>query len=313
MYTNIDMTAFGQKLRAVREGLKIPRKKIEETTGITSESLRLIEKGAVIPRISTLHILSNVYKVDLMVELETINRANPLVLLHDYLDEIILYNDLEGIMDTELDIQKIMHGQALQVIDDIEMDQFASVLGYIKLTYSDLVEDCGQAAHGFKEALRLRHDNFEWQYMHQYLYTFLELRLLFLGGIAFAGQKNYDISSKLFTFVAENLKKSGLSKVHYKKLYLKAICNLSFNEHISNNNSQALRYANMGIVYCVDNDMMYLLETLYFRKAIALYLTGDPTYKEVLAYVAPLLKIQKKKKVLDSYRRACKRIYNLDL
>ena len=64
MFRMLDTHEFGSQIRKMREELNFTRKQVEELTGVNKETLRKIERGDVVPQITTLQLLSVEYRTD---------------------------------------------------------------------------------------------------------------------------------------------------------------------------------------------------------------------------------------------------------
>ena len=67
MFSSYDMKSFGVALRTIRESLNLTRSQVSEHLDMYTDTLRKIELGSVIPRYDSLEMLSQLYKIDILI------------------------------------------------------------------------------------------------------------------------------------------------------------------------------------------------------------------------------------------------------
>ena len=121
------------------------------------------------------------------------------------------------------------------------------------------------------------------------------------------------ISTKILLFILEYLI-DGIDPVNEVQiLVLKVYTNLSYNYHKEDNNILALKYANDGIDYAIDNSNMSFLSLLYGRKGIAEFLLGADCYLDSLQKSIHLLEINKQFKLAEVYKNTYYEKYKISL
>lgn len=311
MFRMLDTTEFGSQIRKMREELNFTRKQVEELTGVNKETLRKIERGDVVPQITTLQLLSVEYRTDLIKTFNTYKNNNLLLNTNNLIDELLLTHS--GTTDT-LEHYKITPDdtEICNYIDPVELSQFNSFIDYLPVSNLDDKEKKYEAIEGLFDSLRMHHDEFELNNLELYSYSYIEHRILFVCGVIYAELKEYDLSNTIFNFLYTHLSIDDYSSSKSKQLYIKLLCNIAYNHHSLDHHALTYEIATTGIDICNKYNSGYLLEVLIYRKAVAQYFLNDPETLKTFGHVRAVLEIKGYTKQLEIYSKVTKEKYNID-
>jgi transcriptional regulator with XRE-family HTH domain len=311
MFIYLDIIEFGSQLRKVREKLNISRSKVEDTTGITQETIRKIEKGIVIPKLDTLQILSSIYKCDLLELLAETKDSNKYYALHEEIDKLFLFSSDEESHLTDFK-EKFLQKKSINTVEDpIEVEQFNIFIDALLRSYTSDSKIKLDLLTKLVDALKLRHSDFNIENFDSLIYTYFEIRILFLCSVIYAELGDYLIANRISYYILESFEFKAKKSLATYKLKIKVLCNISCNYHVLNDNEKALEIAEMGIQYCIDNSLLFLLDFFCFRKAIALFLLNREGYETYFQYISCLLSLQGRFESLKSFKESAERIYGI--
>ncbi|HSN66455.1 MAG TPA: helix-turn-helix transcriptional regulator, partial [Fusibacter sp.] len=100
MLSSYDLSKFSSRLKSIRKTLGYAQLEVSESTGINSDTLRRLENGLSIPRFDTLEVLSQFYKVNLILLLDSYKISSQLSYYYDLIDYYMINNDTESITRT---------------------------------------------------------------------------------------------------------------------------------------------------------------------------------------------------------------------
>jgi len=312
MFRMLDTHEFGSQIRKMREELNFTRKQVEELTGVNKETLRKIERGDVVPQITTLQLLSVEYRTDLIKTFNTYKNNNLLLNTNNLIDELLLSHS--GTTDS-LEYYHITaeDTEICNYIDPIELSQFNSFIHYLPISNLDDKERKYEAIEGLFESLRMHHEKFELNDLEVYSYSYIEFRILFICGVTYAELKDYNSSNKIFNFLYTQFSIDDFSPSKSKQLYIKLLCNIAYNHHSLDNHALTYEIVNTGIDICNKYNSGYLLEVLLYRKAVAQYFLNDPDAIKTFGHVRAVLEIKNYPEQLKIYSKVTKEKYNIDL
>lgn len=311
MFIYLDIRELGLQLRKIREKLNISRGKIEDVTGITKETLRKIEKGDVIPKLDTLQILSSIYKCDLIELLAETKDSSKYYAMHEEIDNMLLYSSREEIYLTDFKEKFLQNKDITSVEDPIEIKQFNIFIEALPKSCASDSEIKEEALNNLMIALNFRHPDFNITCFDSFIYTYFEIRILFLCSVIYGELGDYIIANSISHYILQSFEFKSKESLGIHKLKIKILCNLSCNYHGLNNNEKALQFADIGIKYCLDHGFLYLLETFYYRKAIAIFLLKRDDCEEYLEYISSLLTLQGRFESLKSFKQLANEIYGI--
>jgi len=303
---------FGSKIRAIREELNYTRLQVDQLTGVNKETLRKIEKGDVVPKLTTLQLLSAEYRIDLIKLFNTYKDNNILLNTNNLIDNIMM-NHADS--TDSLDAYKILDKdiKSYNLIDPIEIEQFNSFLTYLPMSQYPDKDKKKAAIDGLIKAVSIRHVHFTIENMTKFSYSYIELRILFLIGVVYAELKDPKLSNYIFSTVHEHLEIDEYSSSKSKQLYIKLLINIAYNQHSLNNPSKVLEVAEHGISICNTYNSSYLLEALLYRKAVALHELKKPEALNTFKQVRAILEIKGYDQQLELYSKITLDKYNIEL
>lgn len=224
---------------------------------------------------------------------------------------MLLYSSREEMYLTDFKNKFLQNKDKNSVEDPIEKDQFNIFIDALPQSCASDKETKNKAIDKLINALKLRHPDFKIEYFDLFIYTYFEIRILFLCSVIYGELGDYIIANRILHHIIESFELKSKGRLESYKLKIKILCNLSCNYHGLNNNEKALEIAEMGIQYCIENGLLYLLETFYFRKAIALFLLKKEGYEPYFQYISNLLTLQGRYESLNSFKESAERIYGI--
>lgn len=306
----IDTKTFGLRVREIREKCGFTRKQIEINIGISTETLRKIEKGEALPRISTMQLLSRIYNFDIIKMLNDIKNGNILDNRNQIIDKLLTSNpkhcqalDSLIITDSELDFSDKL------LFDDIK--QFNAIVRCLPLSNSNDSSKKREAIKKLFSSLEKFDREVNINSFDRFSYTYLELRILFIIGVTYAELGTYKTSSKIFNFLKDYITFGPYLSHSCTKLYIKLLCNIAFNQHIENLHIEVIKTCNYAIALCNDIESSYLLEVMLYRKAIAQYLLEDKLFKNTLVQCKKILEIKKLDDQIETYTKSTFKYYGI--
>lgn len=313
MFISYNLVEFGEKLKDLRKDLGLSQLEIQRKAGVSADTLRRIEKGEVIPRYETMEILSTIYKEDLLTLLKDARIDKLLFEYHDQLDELIAFYDEEKMIALEEEIRGNFSSEFKDsVVNPDEVLQFLELIQGTSLYHSRFREDHEEAKTLLLGSLKRTWPDFTLRKFKNYKYSYIELRILLLLSILMAEKDKIYLSTNILFFIHNRLE-NNLSSMYHNHLIIKIYTNLCYNYHLEDNHEKVLELANKGIDYCLLIETTHGLNSLYYRKAIAEYQLGDPTYEESLQKAFFILHMTENHSLLEVYKEVTKAQYGIEL
>lgn len=300
-----DLSSFGKKLIELRQAIGYSQKKISELSGVNIETLRKIENGKVIPKQETLDYLSDVYKKDL----------NDLLLKCKY-NDYSKFNDIKNRMESKLDKDEfytlqtelyefwILFSNTKNSYVKMQINQFILLIESVMLNKGERKRN--EALDKLIDALEIGNPEFTKSNYYSYVYSSLEIRLLMNIALILNKIESAKKSLEVLTFCYENVEPDD-------NIYSKVCFNLSYAYHRVDCHENALKYASLGIEYCIQNRDFNGLNLQYFREGIAKFLLNHGDYMTSLRKALAQTEILEQYELKDSMIRSCKKNYNIDL
>jgi transcriptional regulator with XRE-family HTH domain len=287
-----DNTKFGLRLRELRSQIGLRHVDIEQIFNISSETLRKIEGGKSTPRIETLAILSNAYCVNLIQLYDSFKTLNSPMSHYDQVDKAICDLNIDKLELITSSFTSHSNNLVNTYDEQIELQQFNLFVEAVKESFESNNKSKKNALIKLISAIKIREANFQLEVFHKYVFFQFELRLLIVIGVILAELKEINQSSDILYFVLKRFDQSNHASHYEKQLILKILNNLSYNEHILSNYKNANDYATSAITFAIENNLIYILEDLYFRKAVAHFRLGYTDYLEYFNRSISILEIR---------------------
>lgn len=317
MFYRINNSEFGKYIKQLRIDKKYSQKKLAEEASISDETIRRLEKGKYMPSISTLHNLSRVLKVDLIKANRNIGTKNVLNYFYSDLDDLIINNNREKLMkitnyfkECELKVENT------NVSEIKEFEQFKKLLEGLELSYENEYGS-EEACVVYEEALRLTNPEIYLNSTKDYSLSYLEMKCLLLFSLEKNSLNKYEesnvVSLSLLKYINNSLVLDIFDSIIFFKI--KLILNIAYNYHGLDKDKEALKYATLGIEYCLKNKTFYLLHGLFYRKAVAQYFLKEnkEEIKFNFGYSIFLLELQDMHELKEIYIKITKETYNIDI
>lgn len=313
MFVSYDCEAFGLRLRALRKDCGLSQNEVSIRTGMNTDTLRRIENGSVIPRYESLEVLSNLYQVNLLQVLDQCKVSNQLLRYYDALDYILLKSDADALQQLieqfRKDASKAKHKQH---IHPQELEQFNLLLINLQKSFSSNLEDKAAAKEGLWRILHDKYPRLSLETLESFAFTDFEAKVLLMVAVLSAELDERPQSTTILSYIKLHKKPQETARHTEKKMYIKALINLSYNNHLDDKHQEAHEVAVAGITECLRYDLLYGLYLLYYRKGIAEIHLQQPAL-ESLQSCFQLLKIQGLEHLIEHYRTVLKALYDFTL
>ena len=313
MFSSYNLEPFGVELKRLRELNSLTQIDVQVLCGINPDTLRRIENGYVIPRYETLEILSDLYKVDLLDLLRNYRSNEKLYDYYDRLDSLICNYDIEILKDLSADFEEFTEDGKTDLITPYTYDQFKLMIKGISQYFSAHGIERIKSVDTFVKSLKLSINEFELLKFKHFNYNIIEKRLLILIALGLAEQENYELSNDYLNLVLDNMDLETNVEYNVSQLIIKVYFQLSYNSHSLSLDKKALEYADKGISYSVEKNIMFGLYVLYYRKAVAEYQLNDENYVDSFNKSITILEIQNKLELAAIYKDITKKMYGINI
>lgn len=307
MFSTNTFENFGKALKAIRNNLGYTRDKVAELTGVNRDTIRRMENNETIPKIETLEILSSCYKVNLLSLLD-IKKQNPILIkIYHNIDNILNNPDLK-VLKKSLDEFLEQTNKLKPTLFNInELNQFHEYVETISNFYFDKSIPIDTHIETLKKVLSYSNEDFDFDNYKSFTYSFIEIRILLSLSTFLIIKEETDEAIELLKYLHKNIHyfifDSKLLELSQAKIYY----NLSTAYYINEYDEECLKVCNEGIEYCLSNDTMSNLHSLYFRKALILKEMGDPDYNKYFYDSLDLIRVKKNKELLETFKTLAKR------
>jgi len=301
MLSSYDLSKFSNRLKSIRKTLGYAQLEVSESTGINSDTLRRLENGLSIPRFDTLEVLSQFYKVNLILLLDSYKISSQLSYYYDLIDYYMINNDTDSITKTIQNFEENIIANEFNMVDIRDIEQLKLFFIGLKLSYQSNNEANKDSLIYLVKSLQISNPLFNIENWQRYKYNFLELRILFTIASIEGHSRNCELSNDILTMILSYLDTSKYAKHYEKVLVIKSYAIMSYNYHRLDIHEMALQYSEIGIQFCIDNSIMTYLALLLSRKGMAMYHLKMDGYQAFILQAIELLKIQKKDSLAKEY------------
>ena len=286
-----DLELFGKEVLEIRNCLGYTQSDVSELSNITTETLRKIENGKIIPRYTTLELLSSTLKKD-------INQ----ILLNYRIPKYKEFYKIKDIIESKLE-----NGQYIDI--DSDLDKLKSIFETISdnnyiyklakqlILLIDLVilniksKDYNNSLIKLNYAMRETTPQFDIRKYNEFVYSSMEVRILMNIALLINRIGSKEKSLELIKFCLHAVDEDEID------LKIKILYNLSYSYHRNNVNEKAQFYANEGIRVSIENNKLNNLGLLYSRKGVAEYFLNDMNYSDSFKRAATLYDIAEQDKL----------------
>lgn len=265
---------FGQKVKKIRESLGYTQKEVQEMCGINRDTLRRIELGVGVPRYDTLQVLSNIYKVDLNRLMNEYKSDENITRYYEKIEEIIIRYKREKLDKIEEELQESYPKEKKSFFNKEVKKLWDTIIG-IKESKSHYLQDKETAIDTLKRAMRYEISDFSIKNLKTYFYSKETKYILILIALGLSGISRREEANIIYEFLMED-------KDIKCNLKIKMMVELSYNYYVLEEYEKAEEAARKGILICVKNELLYGLNVLYSRKAMAEFIMGSESYLDSL-------------------------------
>lgn len=299
-----NLELFGKKMMQIRLDLCLTQNDICELASIDQVTIRRMEKGKVVPRLSTLEVLSPIFKQDLTT-----------LLLKYRLDDFSTFCEIKNILETKLD-----NGEFHTL--HIELKSLNNLLSstknlYYKMLISQLVlftKAIIQYNYNYNdksltlltEAIKITTPHFYLKTYNSFVYSSIEIRILMNIGFVLNRLNNKEKYLEIMGFCINSVESN-------EEIYHKLCHNLAGAYTRIKDFTNALKYSDLGIKSCQENRNSNGLSLLYYGKGIAEYKLDKEDYMESLKTSIYLCKAFGQDKLKNTIINNCKEVYGINL
>lgn len=301
MLSSYDLTNFSSKLKSIRKSLGFSQSEVSENTGINSDTLRRLENGLSIPRFDTLEVLSQFYKENLILILDSYKIDSQLSYFYDLIDYYMVNEDIESISKTIKSFETFINNNTFHMVDDREINQLKLFFKGLELSIKSDKKSVAEAINVLEKSLKISIPMFKLEVWDTFKFNFLEFRILFSIASLEGFNRNCDLSNSIILYILNYLDPSPYSKFYEKMLIVKSYAILSYNYHRLDQHSLAYEYSEKGYNFCIKYSIMAYLHLLLFRKGVAMFHLGLQGYDQYIEQSIALLTIQKNNSVAQNY------------
>ncbi len=311
MFYSYDKKILGIEFKKLRDDARLTRERTSEITNVSIDTIRRIEKGEVIPRYDTLLMLSEAYKKDLVSFMRFLTPSYELNSYYESMDKLIIKYDKSQLNEMEENLKKLLNWVGrTQFCNQNEIEQLLLVTSSLEHYYAErYVLSFEDAINGLKVGI----PNFDVEELECYRYNILEKRLLTVLSINYSMLGEFEVANKILLVIFNDMIEALASNIDELKIILKVIFNISYNYHRLSNNDDAYKFANIGIILCIENDLSYLMGHLMFRKGVAEYFMGNDNYIFTLRNCIRHLKNYEMFRLADLYVKSLAENYKIYL
>jgi transcriptional regulator with XRE-family HTH domain len=313
MFVSYNMVNFGKSIKDIRKANSMTQLEVHKKTLIHIDTLRRIENGTTVPKYETLELLSKLFHIDLLEILKSKRIDSNLYSFYNKMDDILLNNNIADLvaMKNEFSILLSTCDKLDYLIDKNEIDQLHIFIEACQLFYTESPNELEKASLLIIEGLKVSNTAFSLETIAIHNYSEFELRLLLILSTIYMDLSHYQESILILNFLVDILSNRLTLSPHLIKLSIKTFTNLAYCYHLDDHHQNALRYANNGIDFAINNEMFYMLHNLYGRKAIAEHNLQDNNSNNSLNKCIHLLEISNQYELADKYKSIFKDKYNM--
>lgn len=310
MFETYNAKSFGKYLKSIRVNQGMSQEKVSKITSLSTETLRKIENGYVLPRYDTLEYLSRAYKIDLLNVLKSFRYSNELFSFYHKIDTVIMNFDIDNINKLYADYNILLNDNCFNnLIENNDLNQLGLVVTGIQEFYNNSFT---AALKCFNDALSISNTSFAIDQYKTLKYTLFEARILLMISMCKASLKEFKFANNLLIFLLDLLLKNNSSSLDKSPLVIKIYFNLSYNYHTINELEQVIKYSNDGIKYCNSLKSTYLLHGLFYRRGIAKFMLKHDDYLSDIQTSILLLKIADNNSLAEKYAMITQNKYGIN-
>ncbi len=296
---------IGIKLRNIRQQMNLSISKVANLTGIAEETIRRIELDKFEPKISTLEILSDFYRIDI-IELFTRTRKNTSMFSVDFISRV---NELVNLGELEQ-----LHEFADCTLQNLKDSQFPNKNIFLKFLYA-LKHIKYDPTNGQNDTIAYIEDILV-QVSPTYLneseinYPFpIEVSFILLLAIMYRQNSEFDKAIAILKTLIIRIHNMPIINDRFSDYLASAYLNLAYTYHSLGNNELVIS----TVDECLDNiKVSYTkisLSHLLFRKGLALHFIKDTLSYSLLITSLSMMDITNQ----DHMKSVLKNKYDIDI
>lgn len=302
---NINLSAFGELLRGIREELGLSLENVSKLSYIHMESIRRIESGRVIPKFETLELLTPIYKKDL----------NSLFLKHR-LNDYAYYYEIQNRIELKFDRDE-SYSLTIELIELKELIKYVKNPFYKNLIHQLILlikavilykdnNNHNEALNKLINAIEITTTNFSLEIYKSFVYSIMEIRILMNIAFVLNRLKQKEKYLELLEFCFQSVD-------FYDEIFPKICHNLAGVYRRNKNFSKALEITNLGIKSSQETRNFNGLNLLFYGKGISEYFLNMEEYKESILTSICLSKSFGQTVLQEKIEKNCREVFGIEL
>lgn len=314
MFASLNFRSFGEALKQVRLNCNYTQLYVKKACGINTDTLRKLENGYVIPKYETLEILASVYKYDLISLLKVHSEDNVLVNIYSKLDQAIIKSNLDDIGHVISSFKDYLNeSETVDIINKQMLHLLDTFLNESINYHDDDYHNYNDSIENLITALSESIDNFDISNIGEFRYNYLELRTLMFIGLFYVKNESIKLSNDILLFSVQYLIDQRTYSRESNELITKLQLNISYNYYRLNEYTKSLEKAEKTIKSAAEQNSLYCLPQLYFRKATAEFRLGIANYENSFKKGIMLFEVTGNEELAAIYKRITKEKYNVEI
>ena len=318
MLHNYQTKDFGNRIRNIRKGMNLSQQDVSELSGVNLDTLRKIENGYVVPRYDTLEILSITYRTDLLEIFKNYRFTADLYELYNMLDRYIVDYQVDKLKDIKDKINNLdgeVYSMVILASEINKLELLVDAIYYFNQSEKEPQKKSllQTAMDKLIQAIMVHNEDFKLEKVTSYKFNYFDVRILVIMAVVLRKMGKGEKSNEILLFVLEIVDKSSHAPFLEKLLVIKIIANISYNFYSVDDHENTIKYSDLGITYAQDNNLMYGLSLLFWRKGIAQKIMGIEGFMRNMERSINILDIQGNQQLKELYLKILKERYEIEL
>lgn len=287
---NTHLLGIGSILRDLRKSLGYTLQQVSEETGIADETIRRIEVSKFEPKLSTLEILSDYYRLDL-IELIARKRVHDSIFSEDLISKVNDVLNQHDLAEVRRFAESILKDS--EFVDTNHNSNIAKFLYSLKYIKYDPINGQNDTISILEDVLL----NISPDYLNEKKLSFsfpFEMSIILLLSTIYRQNNDYEKAISLLQVSILRIKKMPLINDRFSDYLASSYLNLAYTYHSMGENENVIKIVND----CFNNDKVNYTKTaiayLLFRKGLALFLLKDSIGEAILITSMSLMDIKTK-------------------
>ncbi len=304
-----NMKAFGKKIKELRKKRNFSRDYITEVSGISKGALTNIENGKSIPKLDTIHLLSIILKVDILMIFNDY-RYNESSSFYKFSKNT--YTDIiEGNIKALNESIRLYKEDSLTEVKKADVVIRKSVerevaFFEIHLHYnSSRSNDVEYSIHNIFKKL----EEIDYHFLDQTNFDYIDYRIGFLLADLLRRANQFEKSQRYLEQIEKELGKAVLNDDSISEFTILLCSGYAYLFHRLDEHEKVINYAMQGIELSYKSRQYQFLYIFYFRKIIASYMAKRNDYHDDVETLIMFLHANREYRVLENVVNSIEKQY----